>query len=725
MGGSTAGPRWPPREPGERGCGSTGRPGRAKGPDLAQIVEGDAMKALTGTVQVSSQRTGLDLLRGLWRHKWMMLVTLIVTGAGLWFVLWSRTVYQAACLMAVKKPYMILSKPGQDSSGPVPLLEGPTYKEMADSIDFSARVAQRFKAQGVQVSAEEVQRRLKPTYKDPDLLRLTARSSVEPQAAIQLANTACETLLQLNQKELRAELELTEDALERLLGDAEADFVAAQRNLAEYALKHKLTSVDFNSNSPEFFRTLELLDQQEISRAKEDAALQAAEDRLRELKTQREGRTPMPDFPVEPPSVTTLRTQMEAARVKLWDARKQFTDVHPTVKGYQTQLNELQAELDREVRAAQTARNSRPAVEHDLAISQKIAETNQEIGTRKAQIAAWSRLIDEQRKLLSPVPTLRAELEPMKKKLAFAEHRYRTLRQRLDEARVSLGAARSTISIVQPANGVEPPNTLLLALASGGLMVTLPVGVGLLLAQSDRTVRSPMVLSRRAGVPCLAVVPRARGLHSGRALRGHISRSSLGTFQVLRSGLRFASNGLQLRRVGIVGVRRGEGRSTLVLHLARVLAEDGRQVMVVDANLRSPNLGRMLRADSPGGLVEVLTGEARLEDVLQRDTPVNAMLLTAAADGEPLPPNTEVLFRGPRCEGVMEDLSRLADIVLFDTAPLLDYPDTLELLPHLDAVIFVTQAGSASEDDVQQGLDLIRSGDPEKLLGVVLNKVTK
>jgi Mrp family chromosome partitioning ATPase len=177
--------------------------------------------------------------------------------------------------------------------------------------------------------------------------------------------------------------------------------------------------------------------------------------------------------------------------------------------------------------------------------------------------------------------------------------------------------------------------------------------------------------------------------------------------------------------VGIVGVRRGEGRSTLVLHLARVLADDGRQVMVVDADLRSPSLGRMLRAESPGGLVEVLTGEAKVDDVLQRDTPVNAMLLTAAANGEPLPPNTEVLFRGPRCEGLMEELSRLADIVLFDTAPLLDYPDTLELLPHLDAVIFVTQAGSASEEDVQQGLDLIRATEPEKLLGVVLNKVTK
>lgn len=684
------------------------------------------MRALVGTTHVSQQRTGGDLLRGLWRRKWSVLATLIVTGAALWLVFVAGTSYRAACLMAAKKPSQILSNPGQSAPGsaPVPLLEGQTYRELAAGIGFAGTVAAALNEQGITLSAEAVQRRLKTTYKDPDLLRLVGRAPDEPMA-IRLANTACETLLQLNQRELRSEFEATEESLRRLLGEADTELVSAQRALAEYTLERGLTSIDFNTASPELFRVLEVLAQQEISKAKEEAALQAAQDRLRELQTQREARTPMTDFAVEPPAITTLRTQLEAVRVKFWDARKQFTDAHPVVSGYRTQLDDLQRELDRQVREAQSTRSRELSVEHNLAIGQKITETNQEILLRKAQVAAWSRLIEDQRKLLGPMPGQRVDLEPMKKKLAFAEDRYKMLSHRLDDARVSLGASRSTISIVQPANGVEPPDTTTQILIAASLMLVLPVGVGLLLAHSDRTIRSPMVLSRRAGVPCLAIVPRARGLQSGRALRGQISRRSLATFQVLRSGLRFASNGLQLRRVGIVGVRRREGRSTLVLHLARVMAEEGRQVIIVDANLRSPSLGRMLRADSAGGLVEVLTGEAQLDEVLQRSTPVNAMLLTATADGESLPPNTEVLFRGHRCERVMEELTQRGDIVLFDTAPLLDFPDTLELLPHLDGVIFVTQAGSASEDDVQQGLDLIRATGEEKLLGVVLNKVTK
>lgn len=684
------------------------------------------MRALTGTTYVPRQRTAFDLLRGLWRRKWSVLATLIVTATGLWLAFVAGSSYQAACLMAVKKPSQILASPGQSAPGsaPVPLLEGQTYKELAAGIGFAGSVSLALKEQGIPLSAETVLRRLRATYKDPDLLRLMGRGP-EKEMAVRLANVACGTLLDLNQRELRSEFEATEDSLRRLLGEADAELGSAQRTLAQYMLARGLTSVDFNSASPDLIRVVEVLGQQEISKAKEEAALQAAQDRLRELQTQREGRVPTTDFAVEPPAITTLRAQMETARAKLWDSRKHFTDAHPVVSGYRTQLEDLQRELDQQVREAQSTRSRGLAVEHNLAIGQKITEANQEIVLRRAQVAAWSRLIEEQRRLLNPMPGQRADLEPMKKKVAFAEERYKTLSHRLDDARVSLGASRGTISIVQPATDVEPVNTTMQILIAVSLMVLLPVGVGLLLDYSDRTIRSPVVLSQRAGVPCLAIVPRARGLHSGRALRGQISRSSLATFQVLRSGLRFASNGLQLRRVGIVGVRRGEGRSTLVLHLARVMADEGRQVIVVDADLRSPSLGRRLRADSEGGLVEVLTGEAKLDDVLQRDTPVNAMLLTATAAGQRLPPNTEVLFRGSRCERVMEELSQRGDIVLFDTAPLLDFPDTLELLPYLDGVIFVTQAGSASEDDVQQGLDLIRAVGEEKLVGVVLNKVTK
>jgi len=683
-----------------------------------------------GSSAYSGEQGLRGVLRALDRRKWTALAAFVVTALGLWAAFVLRYSYQTVCLVAVKKPSQMFGSlaQGEAASGAsVSLLEGQTYKEMVESMGFAAKVAKDLARVGPRLSREDVMARLRADFKDPDLLRLKVRDA-DAATAVSLANTACETLAELNQKELRTELEATVESLTRLLGEAGAMVAEAQTALARYTVKQGLASVDFNSSSPELLRSMQQLAEQEIARANHEAALQAAEDRLRELTIQRQAPATVTEFTVEPPAVTTLRAQIEAVRVKLSEARKQFTDAHPNVTNLRGEIETLQRELDDHVREARGRITALPA-EHELAIRQKIVETRQEVLNRKAQVAAWTRLIQEQRQRLNPVPTQRTEVEPLKRALLFAEDRYRTLLRRLDEARVSLEATRGTLSIVQPSVGPEPENLRLKLALAVALLLAVPIGVALVVDYTDRTVRSPLAFSRWAGVPCLATVPKERGLRSGRALRRLGSKNHIETFHVLRSGLRFASVGLDLRKVAIIGTKHGEGRSTLVLHLARALGDEGRQVVMVDADLRSPTasgLARMLGIESTAGLVEVVTGEAGVVNkVLRRTRLDGVVLLPAKADGETIPPNAEVLFRSPRFERVLEELDRLGDIVLFDTSPILDFPDTLELLPHMDGVIFVAESGRATDENIQRSLDLVRAFGIKRLLGVVLNKVPK
>src|SRR5262249_20191427 len=157
-------------------------------------------------------------------------------------------------------------------------------------------------------------------------------------------------------------------------------------------------------------------------------------------------------------------------------------------------------------------------------------------------------------------------------------------------------------------------------------------------------------------------------LKSRSALRGELPASAMEPFHILRSGLRLAANGSEPRRVAIVGTRRGEGRSTLVLYLARALAEGHQRVVVVDADVRTKGLARMGGARSPAGLTEVLMGERSLDEVLLalRLPGANALLLTAKADDRrALPPNAELLFRSTAFKRLIAELEQRADVILF------------------------------------------------------------
>jgi len=669
-----------------------------------------------------------DLFQALRRRKWVVLATFVVTAAALGIVFVLRNAHEAVCLVAVKRPSQIFVPIGSSGSpmvAAVGLLEGLTYRELIESYGFASKVARRLTNNGLPMAAEDVGARLSAEFKEPDLLRVRGRDK-DPSRAVSVANAGCETLADLNQQELRAELESATESLTRLLGTAAFEVERAQDALGDYARRQRLANVDFNSSSSELFRALELLNQQELDRAREEARLSAAERRQRELNLAKGAPVDSLALPVEDPAIASLRTQIETVRVKLWDARKNFTSEHPTVKDLQGHLSRLEQELDERLQEARNRAQTVLSAEYAQAIRRKSVETNQEIVAHQAQVAAWTRLIDQQRRALGTVPGQRAELERRKLNLTFAEERYKTLSRRLDETRVSLESTKGTLSIAQRAVGTEQPNARKILIASV-LLLVLPVGVGLLADYMDETVQNPAAFGRQVGLLCLASVPKTRALKSRSALRLEFEATSMRPFHVLRSGLRFAANGSEPRRIAIVGTRRGEGRSTLVLYLARALAEERKRVVIVDADVRTTGLALRAGVQSIGGLTEVVEGKRRLDEVLLRlrllngRPGVDAFLLAAKAANRVLPPNAELLFRSAAFKQLTVDLEQRADVILFDTPPLGEFADTLELLPHVDSVIFVADT-SGDRDSFIQTLELVRTSGVRSL-GVVVNKV--
>src|SRR5262249_104613 len=148
------------------------------------------------------------------------------------------------------------------------------------------------------------------------------------------------------------------------------------------------------------------------------------------------------------------------------------------------------------------------------------------------------------------------------------------------------------------------------------------------------------------------------------------------------------------------------------------MALDGRNVILVDADLRRPTLHEKFKVDQRPGLTNVLVGHTPLEDALKETEISGLRILTAG----PLPPNPAELLNSHSMRAVHRDLRNVGDVVIFDSPPFLATADAQVLAAMADGMIYVIQFGEAKKSAVRHAMDLINQAHA-RVLGVVFNKI--
>ena len=136
------------------------------------------------------------------------------------------------------------------------------------------------------------------------------------------------------------------------------------------------------------------------------------------------------------------------------------------------------------------------------------------------------------------------------------------------------------------------------------------------------------------------------------------------------------------------------------LYLAVALAMDGQDVVLIDADLRHPQIGVRLGIEPEIGLSEVLTNQGELEDALVEVDVGDGRLRVLAAGSQP--PNPARLLSSRRMGSLLETLSEQADIVVVDTPPLLSVSDAVPLLERVSGAVLVAKVGTTSRDALQR-----------------------
>jgi succinoglycan biosynthesis transport protein ExoP len=366
-------------------------------------------------------------------------------------------------------------------------------------------------------------------------------------------------------------------------------------------------------------------------------------------------------------------------------------------------------------------------------LEENIQATEEEIETEEAKLDAANSA--------RAIQQIEDNLWALDEKLASYQYTYASLLQ-------TEQGGTNYISVIEPATTPTYPisprvmETVALAAAIG---LGLAVGGALLIEFLDDTLKTPDDVQRAVDLPTLGAIARMDGDgYEGKLVAVEHPRSPTAeAFRALRVNIQFCALDRPLRTLVVTSANPIEGKSTIVANLAVVMAQAGNSVIVVDADLRRPSQHKIFGLDNLYGLSNaILEPDPELSAFSQSLERDSLSRLFSAGDGQrsmeharaagvgdvhvvtsgPLPPNPADLLGSERMRVLLGELEGQADIVLFDTPPVLAVTDAVVLATRVDGVLLLNDAMRTRRSMTRRAVERLRQVDAN-LLGVVLNRV--
>ena len=243
--------------------------------------------------------------------------------------------------------------------------------------------------------------------------------------------------------------------------------------------------------------------------------------------------------------------------------------------------------------------------------------------------------------------------------------------------------------------------------AAVALVLALALGVALavLMDLFDRRIKTVEEFEQIYGGSLIGMVPES--LFSQRA---EDRVRQIETYRTVRNGLAVLALNDRARVLVVTSAISGEGKTTVALNLARVLAMGGERVVLVEADLRragqTPHLGL---SDSRRGLAAALVGDVPIDDLLVPVPGPASMANLSILPSGPVVPNSGELLRTHQMNDLLAELSELADVVIVDAPPLIAVPDTLPLIGHdnVDGVLVIGRMYMTKREEARRARVLL------------------
>jgi capsular exopolysaccharide synthesis family protein len=401
-------------------------------------------------------------------------------------------------------------------------------------------------------------------------------------------------------------------------------------------------------------------------------------------------------------NIQNLRVQLNQLAQEKSRATERYGERHPEYQKAVTALANAEAQIKEEIRKAkQNAKN-----EFDNAVQQE-REMQALLGDAKKQATALGRKGVDYAVLLREAESNRTI--------------YNQLVTREKELRVVANSRTNNVRVVDKADVPGLPYSpnhrrdWAYAIALG---LALGLGLAFGIDYLDDTVKTPDDISRRLKLKFLGLVPIVSGDRHP-LISGPVPHDFGEAYRSIRTALAAQLPGNGPRIVAVASSQPLEGKTTTAVNIAMALAVGGARVLLIDADMRRPSVHKALRMSNDRGLSQLLAGQARMREVVQRTHDPNLLTITAGRT----PANPSELLASDRMRALLSGLETGPfDWIIIDTPPVLAVTDAVILAPLVAAVTFVIGAEMTRWRLAERAVETLLGSNPRNVLAV-LNKV--
>ncbi|MBJ7437629.1 MAG: polysaccharide biosynthesis tyrosine autokinase [Sphingopyxis sp.] len=401
------------------------------------------------------------------------------------------------------------------------------------------------------------------------------------------------------------------------------------------------------------------------------------------------------------PAVQQLSVMRADLQARVEEEQERRTGEHPAVRQLQQRLQEIE---NQQMAVARRIRDS-VKTERDIAASQE---------------TAIKRQVDQFKGSTLTEQTQAVQLSILRREANTSRQQYEALLQRFNQLNAEAGVQSNNVSVVDkaalPPEPTWPKLPLNLALA---LFMGISLSAATILAREQLFAKliSPDDIKDRLGLPVLGAIPL---WHSDKSLvelladpKSDVSEA----YNSVRSSLSLSSGSGLPRSIAFVSTQASEGKSSACLATALSVSKLKKNCVMVDLDLRRPNLHRLLSMSNNVGASNILAGETAVAAAVQPTKFPGLSIIT----GGPVPPNPAELLTDENITGLLEELAKIYDVIFVDSAPILALADAIMVNNNCEATVYIVEAGRNSPNAVLRAVSRLQESR-SKIVGVILSR---
>ncbi|MCD8483779.1 MAG: polysaccharide biosynthesis tyrosine autokinase [Verrucomicrobia bacterium] len=405
------------------------------------------------------------------------------------------------------------------------------------------------------------------------------------------------------------------------------------------------------------------------------------------------------------PGVNELQSRLRLITIEIAQLSETYGPRHPRMIAARQSLTQAEREL------------------RDLVETAAISFRN-DYNRARANFQNSRNRLEQQKQELIAIDRIRPEFNALMRDLEVSRQLYDHYLSRLQQASAMVAIDTQNARIIDSA---APPNRPYKPNIPMNLAIGLFMGVGLgfglvfMLAILDDKVKTAFDIEASIGLPLIGIIPRISRVdpvEKARIVADNLDKHTVEAFRSIHSTLKLNEESRNAKVILTTSTIPSEGKSFISTNLGITFAGHGERTIIVDCDLRMPNVGKSLDLPESKGMLNYFAGEAELNDVIVKDFVPGMDVLPTGGRSK----NATQVLTSSQFEELIHDLRLRYDKIVIDSPPLAPVSDALNILPLADGVVYVIRFNMVKRKTVNLNLRRLRESNVP-VFGAILNNI--